>query len=502
METIARHGRRRKARRKVNWGRLTAFILTMVLLTGGIFYVKSTIDRILGQEEFYEGIVIDNVALGGKTREEAAALLEKTNQPRLDAIQIALAYNGQEWNFGYEDIQAKLNIDEELDKAYRIGRQGSFIDRLKEIRTVKEEGYSAKTEISYDVEALKPRLAEIKKEIDKKPVDATVTFKPGASPQFTFTGEKKGYVLDTEKLFQEIKDQLSELWNIKILLEPEVVEPKVFKKDLERATKKIAHFSTDLGSSSAARRHNIKLSMEKFNGLVLMPGEELSFNETTGPRDLDKGYKSAPVIAADKSLQDGPGGGVCQSSSTLYNAFLLADVKILQRSHHSFSSSYVDIGFDATVNWPNLDLKVKNTRKTPIFIQTYLSGNKVHAVIYGEPLENGRTIKLSSEIYETIEPPEPKIIKDTKGEYVTYTDEEYEKVKTRTGYKVRTYQIIYERGKVVEKRLVANDYYKPIQGQIYVGVKERPAPEPPEQATNEKATNEETTNEENTSPAE
>lgn len=283
-------------------------------------------------------------------------------------------------------------------------------------------------------------------------------------------------------MFQEIKDQLSALWNIKILLEPEVVEPKVYRKDLEKATEKIAHFSTDLGSSSSARRHNIKLSIGKFNGLMLKPGEELSFNETTGPRDLNKGYKNAPVIAADKSLQDGPGGGVCQSSTTLYNAFLLADLKILQRAHHSFPSSYVDIGFDATVNWPNLDLKVKNNRKTPIFIQTYVSGNKVHAIIYGEPLENGRTIKLSSEIYQTIEAPQPKIIKDTKGEYVTYTDEQFEKVQSRKGYRVKTYQVIYEKGKVVEKRLVANDYYKPIQGQIYVGVKERPVPKPTEPA--------------------
>lgn len=485
METLTRQTKRRKVRRRVNWGRLTAFILIAVILAGGLFVAKSTIDRILGQEEFYEGIVIDNVALGGKTREEAAALLEKTNQPRLDAIQISLIYNSQEWIFGYEDIDAKVNIDEELDKAYRIGRRGSFIDRLKEIRAVKEEGYSAKTEITYDVETIKPRLADIKKKIDKKAVDATVTFKPGASPQFTFTSEKKGYVLDTEKLFQEIKGQLSELWSIKILLEPKEVKPKVYRKDLEKATEKIAHFSTDLGSSSAARRHNIKLSMEQFNGLMLKPGEELSFNETTGPRDLDKGYKSAPVIAADKSLQDGPGGGVCQSSSTLYNAFLLADVKITRRAHHSFPSSYVDMGFDATVNWPNLDLKVKNTRKTPIFIQTYISDNKVHAIIYGEPLKKGRTIKLSSEIYETIEAPEPKVVKDTKGEYVTYTDEKYEKVKSRKGYKVKTYQIIYEKGKEVERKQVANDYYKPIRGQVYVGVKQRPVTKPAGQSATE-----------------
>ena len=192
-----------------------------------------------------------------------------------------------------------------------------------------------------------------------------------------------------------------------------------------------------------------------------------SFNETVGPRTAKTGFRSAPVIMPDKSLQDDYGGGVCQSSSTVYNAALRADLEIVERYHHSFPIAYVPIGLDATVSYGGADLKFRNNKDLPIFIRTYSVGDNVYVEIYGEKFPNNGEISCSSTVKSVVPAPAPKRILDKNGKYVREPGGQYEYVKSRNGYRVTSYKTYYENGKKIWTKVIANDYYRPIQGIIY-----------------------------------
>ena len=160
------------------------------------------------------------------------------------------------------------------------------------------------------------------------------------------------------------------------VVEPPVVEPPVVetaqskedkdKEVLSQINTCISSFSTSLGTSSITRISNIEVCAKAINGKILMPGEIFSFNEVVGKRTKERGYKEAPVIVNNK-VESGLGGGICQVSSTLYNAVLIAGIHNIDRTHHSFPSEYVELGLDATVDWENIDFKFTNTLEYPIY---------------------------------------------------------------------------------------------------------------------------------------
>lgn len=478
---------RRKQRSRVNGrrnryrfrgGRFFIFLVFLVAI--GAIIGSVWVGRIrakMEQETFYAGISIDGLALGGLTQEQGKNAVQELVNSRLSNIHIELTYMGNAWQFTAKDIGAKADVDTQISAAFLAGREGTWRERNAEIERLGKEGLALKTTVTYDVEKMRDAIESIKAEIDTPARNATVEFAPGTDKMFSYTEAVVGWRLDTETVLDEVKEAIGKKWDVSIELRPMRMEPTVTVEQLKRASKEIVSFSTDLGNSSANRAHNVKKSLLAFDGRVLAPGESISFNETTGERTPENGYKDAPVIGENKQLVDGPGGGVCQSSTTLYNAALLADLKILRRSKHSFPSSYIAKGFDATVNWPNLDLVIENNRELPIFIHTYIYQNRAHVVIYGEPRADGKSIKLESEVYEETEAPAPKIVEDKEAKYVTYVDEKYEQP-SRKGYKVRAWQIIYQNGEEVERLLVHEDHYQPIQGTIYVGVTPRPEPTP------------------------
>jgi len=464
----------KKARRKHK--RLAIFGLLMITLavTTGFVGANIYLDRKVDIDTFYEGIWVDDIPLAGLTREEAIQKLYEKNQSRLDAYRIQLSHGDQVWTFTHKDINGFINIEETVDKAYELGRKGNFIERLKEIWRLKEEGEAFYTELSYDVDLLRDQVEEIAESLYVAPVDATISFYPDEKEKFVITNEAAGYELNVEEIMDQIRSGIKASPYLELELRGREIKPRVYAAELQEQTKRIAVFSTDLGNSSANRVHNVVLALKQFNGMVVEPGQEVSFNQTTGERTKENGYKAAPVIKADKSLEDDLGGGVCQSSSTLYNAVLYAGLEIVERTHHSFPSTYVDKGLDATVNWPNLDFVFKNNQDTPIYIRTYKEGNDVFVEIYGKPQAENQEIRLETEVYKTYSAPKPKVIEDKEQKYVKYKDQTYQKVLSRPGYKVRSYRVIYQDGKEVSRELLYDDFYKPITGVIYKGVLDRP----------------------------
>ncbi len=215
----------------------------------------------------------------------------------------------------------------------------------------------------------------------------------------------------------------------------------------------LATYSTTFSTSNTNRTTNIKLSSNKINGVVLMPGEEFSYNKVVGQRTARAGFKAAAAYVSGKVVNE-IGGGICQVSSTLYNTALRANLEIVKRSNHRFSTGYVPLSTDATVSWGGPEFIFKNSRKYPIKIVSTVTGGKIKVDIYGCKEEVEYDVTIQSVTLQTI---------PMKTEYRTNTSLPAGARKTvqkgHPGYKSRAYRILKLNGKVISKQLLSTDTY-------------------------------------------
>ena len=196
---------------------------------------------------------------------------------------------------------------------------------------------------------------------------------------------------------------------------------------------------------------------------MVLPGETLSFNECTGQRTGAKGYREAGAIAGGV-LVDDTGGGVCQTSSTLFNAVVRADLEIVERSAHSWPSTYVEKGEDATVNWPSLDFVFRNNGQFPVFVVAWYADQKVTVEIYGQMLPDGRAIDLESTVTKTMKPSDDILYVEDESLPVGTTKAGRQK---RTGYVVDTYKVYKDaQGNEIERKKLWTTTYRATQEEI------------------------------------
>lgn len=224
----------------------------------------------------------------------------------------------------------------------------------------------------------------------------------------------------------------------------------------------ISSFSTKYDASNKNRSTNLKIAAEKINGKVLMPGEEFSFNKVVGKRTVEEGYKDAKIYA-DGGVVDGLAGGICQISSTLYNSVLLANLQITERRNHSFTTSYVAAGKDATVVWGTTDFRFINSRSYPIKIEASVNNGIADFKIHGMQEEVEYEVKIipvktKSIPYTTTYEEDASII---PGQQIV-------KQSGHAGYKVTTYKELRQNGVVVSKEVISNDTYNPMRTIIRV----------------------------------
>lgn len=231
-------------------------------------------------------------------------------------------------------------------------------------------------------------------------------------------------------------------------------------------------FSTYYGNSSDERKNNIELAVKSLNKTFIEVGGEFSFNNVVGERTEKRGYQNAKIINNGK-FEDGVGGGVCQVSSTLYNAVLLADYKITEYHPHSLKVNYVEPSFDAMVNYYWADFKFLNNTKTPLIIYAKCDGERIYINIFGE--KKDYDIIRKSVVLDQIEIDEPLIIKDEKGEYenLFLGDQKIISYK-KAGIVSEGYLIKEKKGKKISEKLIRKDSYKPTQTIIVLGTKIKP----------------------------
>lgn len=420
------------------------FVISAIAL-GGAFYIYK---NILNIDTIYKGVTIDNLDVSRKTMEQALEYIKEIKTKEIKGKHMNLIYGERTYKIALADLGFSYDYDEAVKKAIKLGREGNFLKRLRDIAKIKG-GVNIPLRSFYSLEKAETIVNAISKEINTEAKDAEIRLVNG---KINIIDHEIGKRVLKEDLLGLIDHNINKLEDITIPVED--VIPAVTNKLLARINGIIGEYSTSFKGSSKNRIENIRLSANAISNKLILPGEEFSYNKATGPRTAESGYREANVIIGGELTPD-IGGGVCQTSTTLYNALLLADLTILERHNHSIPVGYVPIGQDAAVAYGYLDLKFKNPFDFPIFLHTKLTGDRLYAYIYGDKNVKDYTVKITSQIVETIQP-KTEIIFDSSmepGENILIQ-------KGRTGYKVVTYKSIIKDGKVVSKEQITRDHYR------------------------------------------
>ena len=482
----ARARRMRTVRRSIV-GVLAAAVVLVLVIIGAragsrLMDIKRTLDR--GDGVFYPNIYVNDIPLEGRTLDEAAAVVSQQVTSLISSWRITLrTQDGRSWDITGKDLNMQYDVADQLDQLWAIGHTGTSAERYEQVRAVEEEPVYRYTTLTYDMSGINQILSQIKSEVDRAAVSATKVYDDSVFPPYTYTDDVDGQELDITGLSEQIMGMVDRLENGVVDLTPTVVKAPVTRAYLESQIVQLSSFETTIGNTSTEGRFaNIKLGTEKFNHLIIKSGESVSFNKVTGKRTEANGYQQALELAYGEYIM-GWGGGICQVSSTLYNAVVNAGLEVKSRTQHSRPSSYVDKGLDATVQDDRLDFVFKNNTNADIFIETeyYKKGSyyRCKFTIYGRPDPNGYSYKLVSEVVQTIEKPETVYRQDKNMQYVVYDDEEYVYSKGEDGYVVDVYLVTMDaNGLEVSREKKYTDTYKAVAPVTYVGITPRETPVP------------------------
>lgn len=432
------------------------------LISFVILLLVSSAILFLSGDKIAPNVSIDGYDVGRMTMEEAMIELKNAFDNNLNQAYLTLKHGEKTWQLNYKDINYSYDYERALAEAYSITRKGNILNRYIDSILTRLNKKDITIGFSYDKEKVAQYIKDISKEIDSEPIDATIRLVSG---KFQITDEKPGSRLDQEKAVKIISQAIDSKSIADVELPVEVIDAEIKREDLANITDKLGEYATSFNAANESRTYNIKLATKSVTDVLVRPGETFSLNKTIGPRLAKYGYRIAKVLINNEYV-DGIGGGVCQVSSTLYNAALLANLKIVERRNHSLPSSYVAMGRDATISGDYIDFKFMNNTPYPIYIYGEVKGNQVRFSIYGKNENKGRQIKIKTEILKKIEP-KVKIIEDNTLPVGTRIVEK----KATPGYVVRSYRVIVENGKEVLVEPLYTDTYRASDGVTRVGTK-------------------------------
>ncbi|MBU3111028.1 VanW family protein [Clostridium lacusfryxellense] len=289
----------------------------------------------------------------------------------------------------------KYNYDTTINTAYNLGRNNNVIKKYFAITSPDEN--KLKLTYTYNFSIIDSVIENIVKENSKKITNAAII--KNNSGNLVVTKDKYGLSVDSESIVQAIKSKINNIDNEKdlvIISELKKIDPKIKTSDLLGVNTRISSVTTNFRYSNLNRSENIRVAAAAINGKTLMPGEVFSFNDIVGARTIDRGFKTAKEIIGNKVV-DGIGGGVCQVSTTLYNAVLRTNLNSVERYQHSLKSSYIGAGLDATVAYGLLDYRFKNTYFYPIYLESSVYNKNVTFSIYSNESLNSKTYDILNE---------------------------------------------------------------------------------------------------------
>lgn len=355
-------------------------------------------------------------------------------------IETGIVYNKSLLTKNLEDLSSQLPdavvqssyYIEDKDLVVTSGKEGNIVDVEGTIEAI-QDALSSFSALEHPIEiAVKTKqpddinVEQIYQEIRKDPVDAYYTKEP-----FEIHPSENG--VDFKISLEEAKAMIASEVKDEYVIPLHIIVPNVTTNMIgtEAFPDLLSSFSTHYAASNYNRTTNLMLASNKINGTVLMPGETFSYNRVVGERTISAGYKEAPIYVEGR-VEDGLGGGICQITSTLYNAVVYANLEITQRTNHQFVPSYVSASRDATVVYGALDFQFKNNRNYPIKLICSVSGGVANFQIFGMKQEDDLEIQISS----------------------------YETGRTSTAIYSEAYKILKRNGQVVDRQLLSKDTYK------------------------------------------
>ncbi len=539
----------KKKKKKLKIAIIIGTILFVILMFSIIFAVIN-----LNNHNMINGISINGIEVSGMSKEEVKEKLSKIIEEK-EKKQILIKHGDFETEISPELLEVKYDLDGAIDKAYNTGRDGNiFANNYSILFTmvgkknieveyslneevlnktlqdasaklpgaIKESSYYIEDDkliitrgtkgVAINVEDAANKIKENLKDINKKNSEYIELF----------VEEREPKDIDLDKIYQEVHKDAKDAYYTKEPFEifPEVngvdfnleeakkllaeskeeytitltiTKPKVTIEDIgtEAFPDRLSVFTTRYDASNYNRTTNLRLACQKINGTILMPGDTFSYNKTLGERTIAAGYKEAKIYAAGEVV-DGLGGGICQISSTLYNAAVMANLQIVERSNHQFVTSYLPAGRDATVVYGAIDFKFKNTRKYPVRLTANVQNGIATVEVFGIKEDQEYTITFDTRTVGTIAP-------STKYEDDPSLAEGEEVVKQKgtNGIQTETYITKNLDGKVVSRDLLSKDTYTPMQRIVKRGTKAvapvapvEPTPQPEPQPQPEPVTTE------------
>lgn len=490
-------------------------MIVILILAIGIFCTGFALMN-LNSDKILSGISIRNIDVGGLNKEQAIEALNKTLEFE-KTREVKLTADGETTTMTLEQIEMEYLVEEAVNKAYEIGRNGNIFqnnftimksmkdkqnidlevkyneqlldDTIKSINSklpnsMIDNTYNIEEEelvitrgtagLALDIEknkeiiidlAKKGELTELKletvhkecpeidiqkiyEEVYTEPQDAYYTTDP-----FQIYPHKNGIDFDVAEAKKEIEKEKKDEYVIKL----KITEPKVLTNQIgtEAFPDLLSTFSTKYDSTNISRSTNIAIASSKIDGTVVMPGEVFSYNKTVGKRTVEAGYKEAAGFSGGRVVPM-LGGGICQVSSTLYDAIVYANLGIVERHNHMFQVAYVDTGKDATVVYGSLDFKFENTRKYPIMLKASAKSGQLRIQVYGVKEEVEYDVEIVTKILNYTP---YKVIYETDSS-LGAGQERVEQAGIR-GCKSITYKILKLNGAEVSQTVLSSDSYDP-----------------------------------------
>ena len=316
--------------------RKAIIVLGVLVLLGAIIFTSYSYFKVKQWDSLIlPKVKIENEDLTGKTKEQAKIIMKDKYSSKVIRKKITIVNEDKKYTLDYSMIDAKYNVDEAINQAMSYGSDMNVLQKYKAIKDPVDK--QIKLTFEYNDKAVDKILEKIIKDTNKDPVNATITMV--SSGKFSVTSDAYGKQLEADKLKKHIKSKINGVLSgddISITAPVKKLKPKVTATSLNSINTKISSYSTNFASSQEGRATNIDLSTKSINGTLLMPGDVFSFNGIVGERTAARGYQTAGVIIGDK-LEQGLGGGICQVSSTLYNAMLTTEILSVERIHHTIS---------------------------------------------------------------------------------------------------------------------------------------------------------------------
>lgn len=422
--------------------------------------------RAAGEDTIKPGIYAGEIDLSGKTEAEAAAVVENYIENLKPVVITLKVAGGREVPVTAGDLGIFWSNRDLVDEALQLGRVGNIIERYKILQDLEHENYVFPIALGFDVLAINNVLMEQCVKYDQKAINASLKREAG---QFTVVEGQIGYMLDVETSIDTIYNYMTGEWDCQpcaIALEVAVEEPRGKAEDLAMVTDVLGSFTTSYRTSNGSRSANVENGCRLLDGITLYPGEEFSTCDYVTPFTAANGYYMAGSYLNGKVV-DSLGGGICQVSTTLYNAVLKAELEVTERHNHSMIVSYVDPSADAAIaESSGKDFRFVNNTDYPIYIEGFTKDKNISFNLYGkETRDAGHSVRYESEVLEVISPGADQIYADAAKPLGTIVTES-----AHTGYKARLWKIVTENGTEVSREQINKSSYKMTPRSATVGV--------------------------------